>query len=146
VAQVEGDAGEQMGSADRGEADAQGADRAAVVGAADQEHGDGVGIAGQRISAQALAPLGEKRPGGAVGTTGAIAAGAGGIDGSPAGQVRQVLDADRAGWHRQLAEQAGIEQPRPLLPCPVGRFDPGDHGDAQGCSDVMVNGRRSAPG
>jgi hypothetical protein len=65
VAQIERHTGEQVRGADGGEADAQGADGAAVIGAADQVHGDGVGIAGvgllqlgsSSISVQACAPF-----------------------------------------------------------------------------------------
>jgi hypothetical protein len=57
VAQVERDTGEKMRGADGGEANPQGADGTAVIGAADQVQGDGIGIAGQRFAAEAGAPL-----------------------------------------------------------------------------------------
>ena len=53
VAQVEREAGEQMGGADRGEMHADRADGEALIGAADHVHGDGVGIGGERFAAEA---------------------------------------------------------------------------------------------
>ena len=52
MAHIEGDAGQQMGGADGGEVNAQGADGDMIVGAFGGVHGDQVGVAGERFAAE----------------------------------------------------------------------------------------------
>ena len=90
VAQVKRAAGEQMGSADRGEVDADRAHREAGIGAAHHVHRDGVGIGGERLAAEAVAPGLVLAPGGSVGAAGTVAAGAGSVDSGAARQLLQL--------------------------------------------------------
>jgi hypothetical protein len=67
IAQVEGDSGQQVHDADRGELDADGAEAAARVGTADRVHRDRLRIAGEWFAAEITAPADVAGPGGAVG-------------------------------------------------------------------------------
>jgi hypothetical protein len=84
VAKIDCAAGEQMRGADRGERDADRADGEARIGQADHVHGDGVGIGGERLAAQGMAPGFISLPSGAIGPPRALAAGAGGVERSAA--------------------------------------------------------------
>jgi len=100
VAQVEGDAGEQMGGADGGEVDAQRADRHAGIGPVGDVHGEQFGVAGERLAAQRLAPGDVAAPGGAVDPAGAVTPCARGIDGGAVAERLQLgLVAGGAGHH-----------------------------------------------
>ena len=114
VAQVERQAGEQVGGADRREMHADRADGEALIGAADHVHGDGVGIGGERFAAEAAAPGLELPPGGAVGAAGAVAAGAGGVDRGAAGELLEFGGAAGAVGHGERAEQGGLQGQRSL--------------------------------
>ena len=72
-----------MLDADRGEVDADGAQRAARVGAADRVHRDRLRVAGERLAA----PGDVARPGGTVGPVRTVAADAYGILGRAFSQV-----------------------------------------------------------
>ena len=113
MAQVDRAAGEQMGGADGGEMHADRADGQALIGAADDVHGDGVGIGGERLAAERGAPGLEAAPGGAVGAPGAVAAGAGGVDRGAAGQLVEFGGAGSAVGHGERAEQRGLQDQRP---------------------------------
>ena len=116
VAQVERAAGEQMGGADRREMHADRADGEALIGAADDVHGDGVGIGGERFAAEAVAPGLVLPPGRAVGAAGAVAAGAGGVDRGAAGQLLELGGAGGAVGHGERAEQGGLQDQGSWVP------------------------------
>ena len=87
----------------------------ALIGAADDVHGDGVGIGGERFAAEAAAPGLVLAPGRAVGAAGAVAAGAGGVDRGAAGELLELGGAGGAVGHGERAEQGGLQGqgPRP---------------------------------
>ena len=109
LAQIERDAGQQMRGADRRQVHPHGTDRATVIGAADQVHRDGLGIAGQRLPPQGVAPAHEALPGRAVGPPGALAAGAGSVVGDAGGQFQQLRLPPRAIGDGQGPQQGGVE-------------------------------------
>ena len=124
VAQVERDAGEQVGGADGGEVDAQRADRDLLVGAAGRVHGNQLGVAGERLAAEAAAPGRVAAPGRAVDPAGAGSAGAGGVEGGAGGERLQLGGASGAAGHLQVAQQVRVQGQRAGW---IGRVQHGGH-------------------
>ena len=84
MAEVEGHAGEAVGGLDGGEVDAEAGDAEAAVGAADAVSSERLGVAGEGFAAEGGAPRLEGIPDRAVSAAGALAVGAGGVDGGRA--------------------------------------------------------------
>ena len=105
-----------MGGADGGERHADGTDGEPVIGAAHDVHGDGVGVGGERLAAEAAAPGVVAAPGRAVGAAGAVAAGAGGVERGAAGQFFQLGGAGGAVGHgsgpSKVLQRVGAIGPR----------------------------------
>ena len=141
VAQVEGEAGQQMRGADRGEVHADRADGKATVA--------GEPSSAQRTTYMAMvsgsaasgsrprlaAPGVVLPPGGAVGAAGAVAAGAGGVDRGAAGELLELARAGGAVGHAERAEQGRLQGQRPVR----GRLI----GAGQGACCDRGRGRRS---
>jgi hypothetical protein len=102
MAHIEREPGQEMSGAVRGEVDADRADGKTLIGAAHHVHGDGVGVGGERLAAEDLAPCLELAPGRAVGMEGIVSAGAHRIDG---GTPRQLLDVRGGGGVHSGAAQ-----------------------------------------
>ena len=126
MAQIDGAAGEQMRGADRRERDADRADREAGIGQADDMHGDGVGIGGERLAAQGAAPGLVLPPGGAVGPPCAVAAGAGGVERGAAGEFGEFGGAGGTVRQGERAEQVGLQGQRSIRRRGPGRRRAGD--------------------
>ena len=109
MAHVERHAGQQMGSTDGGEIDAQCADRDAVIGTFRGEHGQQVGIAAERFAAERAAPGLVAAPGRAVDPAGAVAAGARGVDGRPGGQGVEFSAMADTVRELQVTQQIGVK-------------------------------------
>ena len=137
MAQVDRAAGKQVRGADRGQRHADRADGEALVGEADDIHGDGVGIGGERFARQRCAPGRVLLPGGAVGAAGPVAAGPCRVDRGAAGEVREVGGAGSAVGDGEGAEQGGLEGERA-----VGR---GIRRGGQGGSDPALAPPGDAP-
>ena len=114
MAQIDGAAGEQMRGADRRQRDADRADCEPASAKRTDMHGDGVGIGGKRLAAQRAAPGLVLPPGGAVGPSCAVAAGAGGVERGAAGEFGEFGGAGGTVRQGERAEQVGLQGQRSI--------------------------------